>query len=187
MRRMTVCIALMAVALMIGAAAAMPAPGQDGASPKTAAAPQAEIPPHAFRLDYTLVETEGAKKIDSRQYSLNVGGGGQNGRSWSGQVQIGNRVPAGTKTDGTAQYLDVGTRINGSISTRDGVRVLDTYCDVTSVVPDQAKVDGRPVLRTLTISNSAPITEGKSALVGIADDPNSNRGFQLEVTVTELK
>ncbi|HKQ85441.1 MAG TPA: hypothetical protein VJS43_01595 [Candidatus Acidoferrales bacterium] len=186
MHNIRVSVAAIAVALVIGIAGTS-APAQDATSSKTASAPQAEMPPHAFRLDYTLTETEGGKKIDSRQYSLNVGGGGQNGRPWVSQLQIGNRVPAGTKTDGTAQYLDVGTRINGSISIRDGARVLDTYCDVTSVVPDEAKVDGRPVLRTLTISNSAPIAEGKSMLVGVADDPNSNREFRLEVTVTELK
>ena len=186
MRSLTMLVTVVAAALMIGASG-MATSAQDATSSKTTSAPQAEMPPHAFRLDYTLPEMEGAKKIDSRQYSLNVGGGGPNGRPWTGQLQIGNRVPAGTKTDGTAQYLDVGTRINGSINTRDGVRVLDTYCDVTSVVPDEAKVDGRPVLRTLTISNSTPITEGKSMLVGIVDDPNSSREFQLAVTVAELK
>ncbi len=37
------------------------------------------------------------------------------------------------------------------------------------------------------MNNVTPLVEGKPLLVGTADDPNSNREFQLEVTVTELK
>jgi hypothetical protein len=81
----------------------------------------------------------------------------------------------------------VGTTISGSVSSRDGAQILDTYCDVTSVVPDEGKVDGRPVLRSLSITDETPIVEGKPMLLGTADDPNSKREFQLEVTVTQQK
>ena len=91
------------------------------------------------------------------------------------------------KSDGSIQYVDVGTKIVGFISTRDGTQVLRTNCDVSSVAPDEAKVDGRPILRTLTIVNEAPVALGKAVMIGTADDPNSKHKFQLEVTVTEIK
>jgi len=163
------------------------APAQDVAPPKAEATPQAQTPPHSYRLDYTLTELADGKKIDSRQYSISVGGGTQSGRPWQGQVQIGTKVPAGMKSDGTNQYLDVGTKINGFISMRDGAQVLDTDCDVSSVAPDESKVDGRPILRTFMIRNETPVVVGKAVTVGTADDPNSKRKFQLEVTVTEIK
>jgi hypothetical protein len=174
-------------ALLFCVAIASAALAQDVASPKAEATPQAQTPPHSYRLDYTLTELEDGKKIDSRQYSINVGGGTQSGRSWPGHLQIGTKIPAGMKSDGTNQYVDVGTRISAVISMRDGAQVLDTDLDVSSLVPDEAKVDGRPILRTLTISNQTPITAGKAMVVGTADDPNSRRKFQLEITVTEIK
>ena len=82
------------------------------------------------RLDYTLTESEDGKKIDSRQYSIGTGGGTQSGRSWQGQVKIGTRVPVVMKSDGTIEYIDVGTKINGFISMRDDAQVLHTDCDV---------------------------------------------------------
>jgi hypothetical protein len=163
------------------------APAQDAAPPKGEATPQAQTPPRSYRLDYMLTELEDGKKIDSRQYSISVGGGTPSGRPWQGQVQIGTRVPVVMKSDGTIQYVDVGTKINGFISMRDGAQVLDTDCDVSSVAPDEAKVDGRPILRTLTIRNETPVVVGKAVTVGTADDPNSKRKFQLEVTVMEIK
>jgi hypothetical protein len=163
------------------------APAQDAAPPKAETTPQAQAPPRSYRLDYTLTESEDGKKIDSRQYSISVGGGTPSGRPWQGQVQIGTRVPVVMKSDGTIQYVDVGTKINGFISMRDGAQVLDTDCDVSSAAPDEAKVDGRPILRTLMIRNETPVAIGKAMMVGTAEDPNSKRKFQLEVAVTEIK
>ncbi|HXO87013.1 MAG TPA: hypothetical protein VN885_00080 [Candidatus Acidoferrales bacterium] len=101
-------------------------------------------------------------------------------------MQIGTKIPAGMKSDGTNQYVDVGIRICGLLRMRDGAEVLDTDVDVSSLAPDEAKVDGHPILRTLTISNQTPVGVGKAMMVGTADDPNSKRKFQLEVTVTEI-
>ncbi len=174
-------------ALLFCVAIASAAPPQDTGSPKAEATPQAQTAPRSYRLDYTLTESEDGKKIDSRQYSIVIGGGTQNGRPWQGEVQIGTRVPVVVKSDGTIEYVDVGTKISGSISMRDGAQVLNTNCNVSSVVPDEAKVDGRPILRTLSIRNETPVMVGKAVTVGTADDPNSKRKFQLEVTVTEIK
>jgi hypothetical protein len=174
-------------ALVFCVAIASAAPPQDTGSPKAEATPQAQTAPRSYRLDYTLTESQDGKKIDSRQYSIIIGGGTQNGRPWQGHLRIGTRVPVVTKSDGTIEYVDVGTKINGFIFMRDGAQVLNTDCDVSSVVPDEAKVDGRPILRTLMISNETPVTVGKAVTVGTADDPNSKRKFQLEVTVTEIK
>lgn len=177
--------AMLIATLLVGMSASSPA--QDAGGSKTPSSEQSQFPAQSFKLDYTLTETQAGKKIDSRQYTVNLGSGGSNGRLWQGELQIGTRVPVGAKADGTAQYLDVGTRITSSIQVRDGGEVLDTNCDVTSLAPDEAKVDGRPILRTLSIRNAIPVVHGKPILLGIADDPSSNREFQLEVAVTNLK
>jgi hypothetical protein len=163
-----------------------PAHAQDAAPRAAEATRQTSPPPHSYRLDYALTELEDGKKVDSRQYSISVGGGTPSAQPWQGVVQIGTRIPVVMKSDGSIQYVDAGTKIVGFISTRDGAQVLRTNCDVSSVAPDEAKVDSRPILRTLTIVNEAPVALGKAVIVGAADDPNSKRKFELEVTVTEI-
>src|SRR5689334_18017813 len=120
-----------AISLLVLLAGGVVATGaaQDSAQ-KTASTPAPQ--PHPYRLDYTLTELQDGKKVNSRQYSINIGGGSQNGRPWVGRVQIGTRVPAGAKTDGTVQSVEVGTSINGSVTNRDGIQVVDTNCDMTS-------------------------------------------------------
>jgi hypothetical protein len=171
--------AILAIALVGWVAAS--APAQDTA-PKTSSAPQAQVTQRPYRLDFTLTELESGKKIDTREYSMNLSPAGGGGR-----VQIGTRVSTGTKADGTPQYIDIGTLLIGMLYMRDGALMMNANCDVSSIVPDAAKVDGRPVLRTLTISNSTAVVEGKTVLVGTADDPDSKHEFELEVTVTEMK
>lgn len=163
-----------------------PAWAQEPNAARQSASPQVEAGSHAYRLDYTLAELENGKRVDSRHYSMDVGGGDQAQRS-IGHVEIGTRVPIESKSDGTVQYMDVGTKITGALYMRGGIELLDTSCDISSVAPEQTNTSGRPVLRTLQVNNVMPLVQGKSLLVGTADDPNSNREFQLEVTVTELK
>lgn len=175
-------------ATLIAAALVVPVGAQEPSATTQPERRQADIGSHSYRLDYTLTESENGKKIDSRRYSINVGGEGQTQRS-IGHVEIGNKVPIETKSDGSAQsqYVDVGTKITGTLYMRGEIEVLDTSCDVSSVAPEQTSTNVGPVLRTLQMNNVMPLVEGKSLLVGTADDPNSNREFQLEVTVTQLK
>jgi hypothetical protein len=184
MNKKSIAVATMVLLLGIGGPMRR-AHAQGNSSPK--AAPVGTVQAgHSYRLDYTLTESDEGKKIDTRQYALELGPWHDNQRS-SGRIQIGTRIPASTKTDGTTQYLDVGTTITGNLSLADGAMTLDSYCEVTSVAPGQDNNGtGRPVLRTLTISNNTPVTQGKPMLVGIAEDPTSNHRFQLDVTVTEL-
>lgn len=170
------------LAALLACAIATPGTAQE-TNPKPPS--PAAAAPHAYRLDYTLTESQGGKKIDSRQYSLYAGGEAQDRAT--GSVQIGTRVPVSTKADGTVDYLNVGTNIRATLSRRSDVELLDTFCEVSSLAPQDLRFPGHPVLRTLNISNSMPLVEGKPTVVGIADDPNSNQEFQLEVTVTELK
>src|ERR1700757_3981362 len=75
---------------------------QDAAPPK--AASEAIEPRHAYRVDFALTEIEDGRKINSRQYALNLNAGE------SDQLKVGTRVPVEVK-QGEIQYLDVGTNI----------------------------------------------------------------------------
>jgi len=168
---------------------------QDAAPAK--AAPEAIEPRHAYRVDFVLTEMEDGRKINSRQYALNLNAGEND------QLKVGTRVPVEVK-QGEIQYLDVGTNLwcrlrdrSNTEPSEHGLRELswlgnDVMLNVTAevssfAVPDQQGASPRPAIRQMKVEGSTIAVVGKQMVVGIVDDPNSKRQYQLEVTVTKLK
>jgi hypothetical protein len=161
--------------------------GQTFAQDSTKARPEASEPGHAYRLDFTVNEVEDNKKINSRQYSMNLNAGDES------EIKIGARVPVEPKS-GEFQYIDVGTNIWCRLRDRKDVTWLanDVLLNIRSeisnfAVPEQQGQNMRPIVRQLKIDASTIAVVGKSVTVGSVDDPNSKRQFQLEVTVTKLR
>jgi hypothetical protein len=154
----------------------------------TAASIAAEKKPaHAYHLDFSINEMDGGKKINSRQYSMNLNAGDNN------EIRIGTRVPFEQK-QGEYTYLDVGTSIWCRLV--DGTDLASLGNDVSLrvrseisnfAVPEQQQQSDRPLLRQLKIDASTIAQLGKPIMMGSVDDPNSKRQFQLEVTVTKLR
>ena len=99
-KKIVVAVALVA-SLTLGPAA-IRVRAQDSAPAKSAA--ETGEPGHSYRLDFTLNEIEDGKKINSRQYAMNLNSGDQS------ELKIGTRVPVEVKQS-EIQYLDVGTSI----------------------------------------------------------------------------
>jgi hypothetical protein len=147
------------------------------------AVPEAEKSLNAYRLDFSVNEIEDGKKINARQYSMNLNADDAN------EMKIGTRVPVEAK-QGEFQYLDVGTNIWCRIGERANGIQISVRADISNfAMPDQQGQTQtmRPVLRQLSIKASTMAQVGKPIVVGSVDDPNSKRTFQLEVTVTKLK
>jgi hypothetical protein len=156
-------------------------------SAKAASASDAAEPGHAYRLDFSLSEIENGKKIDSRQYSMNLRGGDVN------EVKIGSRVPVDTK-NGEFQYIDVGTSIwcalrdHKDISWVGNDLLLNVKSEISNfAVPEQQGQNMRPILRQLKIDASMIAEVGRPYVIGSVDDPNSKRQFQLALTITKLR
>jgi len=171
--------------MFILAAGPKDASAQD--SPPAKPVPEASEPGHAYRLDFTVNETEDGKKVNSRQYSMNLNAGDQS------ELKIGTRVPVEIKNS-EIQYMDVGTNIWCRMRDRKDLTWLgnDVLMNVRSeisnfAVPDQTTQSMRPIVRQMKIEASTIATIGKPMVVGVVDDPNSKRQFQLEVTVTKLR
>jgi len=147
-------------------------------------------PLSAYRIDFSVNELEDGKKINTRQYSMNLQADDQN------EIKIGTKVPFEQKKD-EFQYVDVGTniwcRIGSSVPWEKGVEhpegiPLSVRAEVSNFArPDQERTSSIPELRQLQIKASTIAQLGKPMIVGSVDDPNSKRQFQLEVTVTKLK
>lgn len=162
---------------------------QSSPSPKnteklTEKSPEQEPPKtvEAYRLDFSINELEDGKKINTRQYSMNLT------RSQPQDIKIGTKVPIQTK-QGEFQYLDVGTNISGRLQGHNDQLELIVNADMSNfAIPEQAQGhDSLPLIRQFKISGSALVVLGKPIIIGSADDPNSKRQFQVEVTMTKSR
>lgn len=144
--------------------------------------PGAQKPVHAYRLDFSVNELEDGKKINSRQYSLNLNADDAN------EIKIGTKVPVDAGHE-SYQYIDVGTSIWCRIGERPDGMPLTVRADISNfAIPDQGPGhEFRPVIRQFKINASTLALPGKPMVVGSVDDPNSKRQFQLEVTVSKLR
>jgi hypothetical protein len=170
----TLILALMAAGISLASA-------QDSSSPK--ATPETEKAVNAYRLDFSVNEFEDGKRINTRQYAMNLNAEDAN------EIKIGTRVPVESK-QGEFQYLDVGTNIWCRIGERANGLPLSVRAEISNFAmprPEEQEHANRPVLRQLSIRASTVAQLGKPMVVGSVDDPNSRRQFQLEVTVTKLK
>jgi hypothetical protein len=156
-------------------------------------------PVHAYRLDFSLNELEAEKKLNSRHYSINLVSGDRQ------EVKIGTRVPVATgsfpasassgATGGPVintqfQYMDVGTHIWCTLKEHTDALELQAGSDISNIeAGPSGETNGisNPVVRQIKIVGGTIVVPGKPIVVGSADDPTSNRQFQLEVTVTKLR
>jgi hypothetical protein len=169
---------------------------QEGTPPK---AVETQKPAAAYHLEFALNELEDGKKINTRNYIMDVISEreGDLGRirdiARDGKaLKIGSRVPVESE-QGKFQYIDVGTSIWCKLLEQDGTLTLDARAEVSSVLPITATdrysggSGGKPVLRQLQINSVTAIIPGKVTSLGTVDDPDSKRQFQLEVKVTKLR
>jgi 3D (Asp-Asp-Asp) domain-containing protein len=180
MFKKTVIAAALILTLMI-AGDFRKASAQDSSASKSA--PEAERAVNAYRLDFSVNEIEDGKKINARQYSMNLNAEDAN------EIKIGTRVPVESK-QGEFTYLDVGTSIWCRIGERSNGLALSVRAEISNFampMPEQQEHANHPVLRQLSIRASTAAQLGKPIVIGSVDDPNSKRQFQLEVTVTKLK
>ena len=149
---------------------------------ESTASAERDKPVHAYRLDFSVNELEDGKKINTRQYSLNLNADDSN------EIKIGTRVPVDAGHE-QFQYLDVGTSIWCRIGERPDGIPMSVRADISNfAIPDQGTGhESRPVVRQFKINASTLALPGKPMVIGSVDDPNSRRQFQLEVTVTKLR
>ena len=177
----TFAVSALLVALAAGGGVGRVAAQQSSEAPKAAAQDSPKLV-EAYRLDFSINELEDGKKINTRQYSMNLNGNDSN------ELKIGTRVPLEGK-EGQVEYIDVGTDIAGRMQSRNGQVEVFMHTDMSNfAIPEQAQGhDTHPVIRQLKISGSTLAVLGKPMIIGSVDDPNSKRQFQVEVTVNKLR
>ncbi len=154
---------------------------------------RAEDSVDAYRLDVSFNELEDGKKLNTRHYSIDLTGGRPE------DIRIGSRVPvvsancssssASSPSGGEQyQYLDLGTHLSAQlISHGNELHVSGDISSVDTSAGTETSARLGPVIRQIRIEGSTALALGKPIIIGSADDPNSRRQFELEVTVTKLK
>lgn len=137
-------------------------------------------PVHAYRVDFSIHELEDGKKINTRHYTMDLNSG-----PWS-EIKIGTRVPV-SPTQGSFQYIDLGTSIDCEIGEQGEDVTLEVRSDFSNLSGPEEQHSTQPVIRQIKINGRTVTAIGKPVIIGAVDDPNSNRQFQLEATVTRLK
>lgn len=194
MKRMAVAGALMLTIALVFASGAGRAWAQDSGSSSSGSSPSvsstkvaekdAPKPTEAYRLDFSINELEDGKKINSRQYSMNLT------KNQPQEIKIGTRIPIeNVNRQGETQYMDVGTNITGRLQVHNDQLELFVNAEMTNfAIPEQATGhESHPVIRQLKIGGSTLAVLGTPMVIGSADDPNSRRQFQVEVTMTKLR
>jgi hypothetical protein len=184
LKKATLAAALTVMMMSMGAFAS--AWAQDSTPAK--ASSDADKVQDSYRLDFLISELEDGKKINTRQYSMNSRPLEEN------EIKIGSRVPVEAK-QGEFQYLDIGTSIACKLWDQTNLASLGSNVSLkveaelsNFAAPDQQTAQQfHPVVRQLRIKASTIATLDKPMIIGIVDDPNSKRQFQLEVTVTKLR
>lgn len=167
---------------------------QENNTAKTAE-PRGPIP--AYHLEFSLNELEDGKKINTRQYGMDLVALRQEDRGYirdlasNKAIKIGTRVPVETEP-GKVEYIDIGTSIRCQMFEDEAGLSLEAHAAVSNLVPRTSTDPYRPntpdpILRQLSIDTATAITPGKLTSLGTVDDPDSKRQFQLEVTVTKLR
>ncbi|HEV3513325.1 MAG TPA: hypothetical protein VGS05_16570 [Candidatus Sulfotelmatobacter sp.] len=168
---------------------------QENNAPKP---PEQRKPVPAYHLDFALNELEDGKKINTRQYAMDLLAVRQTDPSYIRDMgdnykslKIGTRVPVETE-QGKVEYMDIGTSISCRMREDEMGLSLEARAEISSLIP-RSQADAYrpntvdPILRQVSIQSATAITPGKLTALGTVDDPDSKRQFQLEVTVTKLR
>ncbi|HUQ49460.1 MAG TPA: hypothetical protein VM056_02005 [Terriglobales bacterium] len=143
----------------------------------------------AYRVDYSLVETQDGKKVNTRNYTVLVEEE-ERGNYSPASIRVGTRVPiTAANKDGqpTMQYMDVGLNIDCRIKPRGADKAsVESTIEIANFISDDQVRSSTPVLRSNKSRVIALVTLGKRTTVATYDDINSTRSTAVEITVTQL-
>ncbi len=192
MRKRTLLVAVLSLMIAAFASARTACAQEESKEPGASKPVKVEDLLDAYRLDVSFNELEDGKKLNTRHYSIDLTGGRPE------DIKIGTRVPVVTANCNSSsassqsagdqyQYLDLGTHLMAQLINHGDLHVSGDVSSLDTSTGSETSTRLGPVIRQIRIEGSTALVLGKPILIGSADDPNSKRQFQLEVTVTKLK
>src|SRR5258706_2000728 len=122
-----------------------------------------------YRLEYTVTEMEGAKRLQARNYSLQV-----IDRS-DARMRVGNRIPITTGNE-QVQYMDIGVNIDARATMIDAHTVrVRTNIEVNSLASTESS--RRPIIRNFNNMVETSIPLDKPIMLTSQDEPGTSTTF----------
>ena len=148
-------------------------------------------PKHAYRLTYTLAQSEDGKRVGVQHFTL-VALTGQRV-----QLKQGDKIPvitgsfnnekAGEETQFT--YLDVGMNIDSTVDVfANGLRLRSRIeqSSVASSAPSTGKLADEPIVRQSVLEGTSVLVPGRPLTLGAIDIVGSTRHVDIEVVAEPL-
>lgn len=164
---------------------------------------EAKVPPAVLKVQVTITESEGEKKVVNLPYTfyMKAGEGGP-ASPWT-KVRMGSRVPVYVGKDGGMQYIDVGTNIDArGFAGEDGRFDISLNLERSWVEGDVAVPMERPtgqptdthagqfrepVIRQFKTELALTLKDGQSIQSTMATDPLSGKVLAINVTMNVVK
>lgn len=162
---------------------------QEPAKEASKAETNAQTRPLSFyKVEYVLRELQDGKAINSRNYMMTI-----EDRDW-GEAKVGARVPVNTGGGGPSmptsqwQYMDIGINIRCRPVGMNDFTSLQTTVEISSfALPEKEATASQPVVRQMKTDMAAVVPNGKQTVIGVIDDVNSTKRYEIAVTATRLK
>lgn len=148
-----------------------------------------DMPRKAYRLTYTLTESDSGKRLGVQHFSMAMVDGQRN------QIKQGSRVPVNTAPFGTANpsaaqitYLDVGVNFDATLNSVAGGAILKTKVEQSSVADGRTNVGLQDaVIRQAMLEGVSSLQMGRPLVLGSLDVPGSTRHVDVEVVLEMAK
>jgi hypothetical protein len=186
---------IISAALLALSIASYPLRAQDAPKPDT------KKPPVTLKVQATITETEGEKKVGNLPYTFFLKLGESNSGPWT-KMRIGSRVPVYTGKDNGMQYVDVGMNIDSRGYVADDGR-FDLYFQLerswvegdVSVLMDKTATNSdanaarfkEPIIRQFKTELDVSMHDGQTIQTTQAADPISGRILTITITVNAVK
>jgi hypothetical protein len=165
--------------------------------------PAAKTPGTALKLQVTIVEREGEKKVTNLPYTFFVRAGDGGPTSPWTKLRTGSRVPIYVGKEGGMQYMDVGTNIDArAITAEDGrfdltLNLERSWVEGEVMVPiDKPGTSAsdpnaghfkEPIIRQFKTELTLPMRDGQTTESTEAADPTSAKVLIITITMNVVK
>lgn len=143
-------------------------------------------PTDSYKVEFTVNELDNGKKINSRSYSMEIGGDAPLKWTDMRHLRVGSRIPVYSSNQ--FQYHDIGMDIDCRLLPMGNGKVsIDTNWKYSSLGGEQdPKHDPQqPVFRDVRSDVEAVVSLDKPTVISEMDDVASTHRFVFEVKVTK--
>jgi len=165
--------------------------------------PDAKTPSATLKVQITITENEGEKKVANLPYTFFLKAGELGPSSPWTKVRMGSRVPVYTGKDGGMQYIDVGTNIDSRAMAADegrfdvSINLERSWVEGDVLVPVEKAAsqtsDGHsgqfrePVIRQFKTELTLTMRDGQTIQSTLATDPLSGKVLAVTVSMNVVK